>query len=63
MIAGLRTAAEFTLTFSAPARSTSRISSTVEIPPPTEKGMKTCSATRRTVSMRIARRSADAVMS
>ena len=63
MRSGLRTAAELTLTFSAPARSTSRISSTVEMPPPTEKGMKTCSATRRTVSIRMARRSAEAVMS
>ena len=36
MISGCITAAEFTLTFSAPANSTRRMSSRVRIPPPTE---------------------------
>ena len=63
MMSGLRTADELTLTFSAPARRTSRISATEEMPPPTEKGMKICSATLRTVSIRIFRLSAEAVMS
>jgi len=52
-----------TLTFSAPARITRRMSSSVRIPPPTEKGMKIVSATLFTTSSMIARPSAEAVMS
>ena len=63
MIAGFFTAAELTLTFSAPARSTARMSSKVRMPPPTEKGMKISAATRRTTSIMIFRRSLEAVMS
>ena len=57
------TASVFTLTFSAPARITRRISSTVPMPPPTEKGMNIVSATLFTTSSMIARPSAEAVMS
>ena len=63
MIAGFRTACEFTLTFSAPASSTARMSSSDPMPPPTENGMKIRSATRRTTSIMMPRRSAVAVMS
>ena len=41
---GRATAAELTLTLSAPTRSRRRASSRVRTPPPTVKGMKTCSA-------------------
>ena len=63
MICGLRTACELTDTFSAPASSTARMSATDPMPPPTANGMKICSATRRTTSSMMPRRSADAVMS
>ena len=43
---GRSTAAVFTLTLSAPARSIRRASSTVRMPPPTVNGMNTCSAVR-----------------
>ncbi len=39
------------------------MSSTVRMPPPTVKGMKTVSATRRTMSITMSRRSWLAVMS
>jgi hypothetical protein len=61
--AGRRTAAEFTLTFSAPASSTRRMSSVEPIPPPTAKGTNSTSATRSTVWRKIPRRSGEAVMS
>ncbi len=63
MISGLRTAIESTLIFSAPAFSTSNMSSALRIPPPTVKGTNTWCATRRTVSRSILRCSALAVMS
>ena len=63
MISGCFTAAEFTEIFSAPASSTARMSCTVEMPPPTEKGMKTSEATFSTTSRKIPRASAEAVMS
>lgn len=63
IISGFRTASELTLTFSAPARSTRRMSSSVSIPPPTAKGIWTAFATSRTMSISIPRLSADAVMS
>ena len=63
MISGLRTAIESTLIFSAPALSTSNMSSTDRIPPPTVNGTNTWRATRRTVSRSIFRFSALAVMS
>ena len=63
MMPGFFTASVFTLTFSAPARITLRISSTDPIPPPTENGMKIVSATFLTTSSRIARPSTEAVIS
>ena len=63
MSCGVRTAGEFTLTFSAPASSTACICSSERMPPPTAKGMKTSAATARTTSSMMPRRSADAVMS
>jgi hypothetical protein len=63
MIPGSLTAAELTETFSAPARRTARMCSTVEMPPPTEKGMKIWLATSSTTSSMIERPSALAVMS
>ena len=63
MMWGFFTAAEFTETFSAPARSTARMSATVAMPPPTLKGIKICSATRSTTSRKMPRASAEAVMS
>ena len=63
MMSGLRTAIESTLIFSAPALSTSNMSSTERMPPPTVNGTNTCWATRRTVSRSILRRWALAVMS
>ncbi len=63
MISGLRTAIESTLIFSAPALSTSNMSSTERMPPPTVNGTNTWRATRRTVSRSILRFSALAVMS
>ncbi len=50
MMSGSRTAIESMLIFSAPALSTSNMSSMDRMPPPTVNGTKTCSATPRTVS-------------
>ncbi len=61
--AGRATAAVLTPTFSAPARRSRRPSSTERTPPPTVRGMKTCSAVRRTTSTIVARSSDEAVMS
>jgi hypothetical protein len=61
--AGSATAAVFTPTLSAPARSSSRPSSTERTPPPTVSGMNTCSAVRVTHSRLVERRSGAAVMS
>ena len=63
MISGFRTASELTLTFSAPASRTARMSSRFRIPPPTAKGMKTFFAMRRTISMSIGTPRAEAAMS
>ena len=60
---GFLTAAELIETFSAPARSTARMSATLAMPPPTEKGMKICAATRSTTSRKMPLASAEAVMS
>ena len=60
---GRCTAAVLTLTFSAPARSIRRASSTLRMPPPTVNGMNTCSAVRYTTSTIVSRASLDAVMS
>jgi hypothetical protein len=57
------TAAVLMLTLSAPAESSARTSSSVLTPPPTVRGMKTCSAVRLTTSMMMPRSSAEAVMS
>ena len=46
----VNTAAVFTPTLSAPARSSASTSATERTPPPTVSGMKTCSAVRRTTS-------------
>ena len=63
MMSGLRTAIESTLIFSAPALSTSNMSSTSRMPPPTVNGTNTWCATARTVSRSILRFSALALMS
>jgi hypothetical protein len=47
---GRVTAAVFTATLSAPARSSRSTSSTARTPPPTVSGMNTLSAVRRTTS-------------
>ena len=60
---GRWTAEVLTLTLSAPARNRRRASSTERIPPPTVKGMNTCSAVRRATSTIVSRPSLDAVMS
>ena len=60
---GRSMAAVFTDTFSAPARSSWRASSTDRTPPPTVKGMKTFSAVRRATSTMVSRASDEAVMS
>ena len=60
---GSATAAVFSETLSAPARSTSRISSTVRTPPPTVSGMNARRAVRSTISRSVPRRSGAAVMS
>jgi hypothetical protein len=60
---GVLTAAEFRLTFSAPAWMSWVASARVRMPPPTVNGMNTCSATRRTMSSRMARPSWLAEMS
>ena len=49
---GLRSAAEFTLTLSQPARSRSFMSSTVWMPPPTANGIVSSAATARTTAER-----------
>ena len=60
---GWSTAAVLIDTLSAPASSSSRMSSTVRTPPPTVSGMKQASAVRRTTSSRMPRSSWLAVMS
>ena len=60
---GRSTAAVFTATLSAPARRRRRASSATRTPPPTVKGMKTCSAVRATTETIVSRPSEDAVMS
>jgi phosphoribosylformimino-5-aminoimidazole carboxamide ribonucleotide (ProFAR) isomerase len=59
----LGTAALFTLTLSAPAASNACTSSSSLTPPPTVRGMKTCSAVREITSIVAARPSIVAVMS
>jgi len=61
--AGSRTAAVFTATLSAPARSAAPASSTERIPPPTVNGMKMASDTRETISSVVSCPSWLAVMS
>src|SRR5271167_2782289 len=56
-------AAELIATLSAPQSSTAAASSSERMPPPTVKGIKSCRAVRRTVSSRVSRDSAVAVMS
>ena len=51
------------LTLSAPARSMSRMSSTVRMPPPTVRGMKQRSAVRLTTSTMVRAAVEEAVMS
>ena len=60
---GRATAAVFSETLSAPARSSRSTSATLRTPPPTVSGMKTCSAVRRTTSYMVSRPPLDAVMS
>ena len=60
---GRATAAELTEILSAPARSSSRKSSRVRMPPPTVRGTNTCSAVRSTTSATVLRASWVAVMS
>ena len=60
---GRATAAVFSPTLSAPARSRASTSAVDRTPPPTVSGMKTCSAVRRTTSYMVARPPLDAVMS
>jgi len=60
---GERTAAVFTETLSAPARSAAPASVTERMPPPTVKGMKIDSATRDTMSSVVRRASGLAEMS
>ena len=50
-------------TLSAPAFSMRRMSSIVRMPPPTHRGMNTCSAVRRTTSSMVSRLSVEARMS
>jgi hypothetical protein len=63
MSLGFLTAAEFTLTFSAPAWIKRVASSSVRMPPPTVRGMKICSTTRPTRWAMISRPSWLAEMS
>ena len=63
MSPGSAMAPELTLTLSAPHLSTRSKSSSVRIPPPTVRGMKISSATRRRMSVNSFRPSAEAVMS
>ena len=60
---GSRTAAVLTATLSAPARSTSRISTGVRTPPPTVMGTNTRRAVRSTTSRIVPLPSGAAVMS
>ena len=60
---GRATAAVFSETLLAPARSSRSTSATLRTPPPTVSGMKTCSAVRRTTSYMVSRPPLDAVMS
>ena len=60
MRAGSATAAVLSDTLSAPARRTSRISSTVRTPPPTVSGMNARRAVRSTMSRSVPRRSGAA---
>ena len=55
MSCGRASAAELTLTLSAPASSTAVASSTVRMPPPNVNGIETCSATRPATSSAEAR--------
>src|SRR5437588_5036449 len=61
--AGRATAAVFSDTLSAPARSKLSTSATERTPPPTVSGMKTWSAVRRTTSYMVSRPPLEAVMS
>ena len=61
--AGSATAAVLSETLSAPARRTSRISSTLRTPPPTVSGMNARRAVRSTMSRSVPRPSGAAVMS
>ena len=63
MRSGFSTAAVLMETLSAPASSMVCMSFTERSPPPTARGMKTCSATCETTSSMMERPSADAVMS
>ena len=63
MRSGFSTAAVLIETLSAPVLSIAFMSSTDRRPPPTARGMKTCSATRATTSRMMPRSSAEAVMS
>ena len=63
MSSGRATAAELTLTLSAPASSTAWASATERMPPPIVKGTKTLSAVRRASSTIVSRFSCVAVMS
>ena len=63
MSSGRFTAAELTLIFSAPASRRSVASATERMPPPTDRGMNTCSATASTTSSMMLRLSLEAVMS
>ena len=60
---GSPTAAVFRDTLSAPASSIRRTSSTLRIPPPTVRGMNTCSDTSSTTCTMMSRASELAVMS
>ena len=63
MRAGFAMAPELTLTLSAPHLSTRSKSASVRMPPPTVRGMKISEATRRRMSVKRFRPSAEAVMS
>ncbi len=60
---GRRSAAELTVTLSAPASSTAWASCTERMPPPIVNGMKTLSAVRLASSTIVSRLSCEAVMS
>ena len=63
MSSGFRMAPELTLTLSAPHFSTRSKSSTVLMPPPTVRGIKTVLAVSQSTSVKSLRPSAEAVMS